>query len=164
MNQESKQKLSALALHGTLTYAMTALIVIGSSIAYIQRDSAVILSGIIMIVGLSVVVGFLVLRFLDRFGWQFSDSYMAVARPFGSLHIAYDSVSRVERVTKTNARKTEKVRITFRHLGKERVLTITPAFPAIVASEILLHCSQLTSIKACRLKRDHSFRAAREMV
>jgi hypothetical protein len=164
MNTESKQKLSALALSGALTYAVAALIVIGTTVAFIQHDSPVILSGIIVVVGLAAVVGFLGLRFLDRSGYRFLDSCMVIDRPFGSLHIAYDCVSRIERVTRTNTRKTEKVRVTFRHLGRERVLTLTPECPAIAASEILAHCSRLTSIKTCRLKRDHSFRDAREMV
>jgi len=88
---------------------------------------------------------------------------MVIGRPFGSHYIAYDCVSRVERVTRSNIRKTKKVRVTFKHLGRDRVLTLSPEFPAIVAAELLAHCSRLTSSKNYRLKRDHTFRAARDM-
>jgi hypothetical protein len=164
MNTESKQKLSALALYGALTYAVGALIVIGTTVASIQNDSPLILSGVIAVVGLALVVGFLGLRFIAESGYRISESCMVIARPFGSLHIAYDCVSRVERVTRSNFRKTEKVRITFLQFGRERVLTLTPECPAIVAEELLTHCSRLTSSRHHRLKRDHTFRTAREMV
>jgi len=162
MNTDSKQKLSAVALNSALTYAVAALIVIGTSVASIEHDSPVILTGTVVIVAIALVVGFLGLRFIAQSGIRFSESCMIIARPLGPLYIAYDCVSRVERVTRSKNHRTEKVRVTFRHLGKESVLNLTPECPAIVASEILAHCPRLTSSRVCCLVRDQTFRAARE--
>lgn len=164
MNTESKQKLSALALNGALTYGLGALIVIGFTVASIQHDSPGILSGVLGVVGLSLVVGFFGLKFIAESGYRFSESYIVIARPFGCLHIAYDCISRVDRVTRSNFRKTEVVRITFQQFCRNRVLTITPASPEIVAEELLRRCPRLTSSRHHRLKRDQTFRAAKEII
>ncbi len=80
-----------------------------------------------------------------------------------ALNGAYDCINRVERVTRWNSRKTEDVRIVFQQFGRERVLTLTPEWPAMCAEERLAHCPRLTSRSHHRLKRDHTLLAAREM-
>ncbi len=164
MKTESKQKLSTLALNGALTYGLGALIVIGFTVASIQHDSPGILSGVIAIVGLSLVVGFFGLKFIAESGYRFSDSHITIARPFEHIQIAYNCISRVERVTRSSFHKTEKVRITFQKFGKNSVLSLTPQSPASVAEELRRGCPRLTSSSRYHLKRDHTFRAPREMV
>jgi hypothetical protein len=163
MKTESKQKLATLAFSGFMAYAVAALIPIGGAVAFLHQDSPGTMVGIAVIVFLALGVGLFGLRFIGQSGYRFSKGGMVVARPLGTYHIDYASVSRVERVTRSNSRRTEKVRLTFDCLGKDRVVTITPESSGIVVAEILSRCPRLTSSTTHRLKRDGTFRAAREV-
>jgi hypothetical protein len=100
------------------------------------------------------VVGMRGLGFIDECSYQFSESGMVILRPFLDLHIAYDCVSRIERGPGSAPRGTEEVRVTFKRLGWERMLTFAPACPEVFVAELLAHCPHLPPSKYLCEKRE----------
>lgn len=159
MKMESKQKLSSFAVSGVLAFGIALLIVFGTLVAITQRDSPGPLILVITLVTLALGVAVFGLKYVEQSGCRFLGDELLVGHPFGFLHIDYQSVIRVERVARMNGQKTEKVRIIFKHLGRNKRLCLTPECPTLLVSQLLTHCPNLTLNRMRKMKRDARFRA-----
>lgn len=124
----------------------------------IPEDSP--LFGLLFLIGVSVAVfGHWAIH---RSGFMLGEEGLSVSRPFSRHWIDYSSIERVERVCRKGTMKSEKVRLSFVELGKEKYVEITPADPALLVYDLLRKCPQIARTKCSKVKRNGSFRTAKE--
>jgi hypothetical protein len=162
MRKESAQKCSRAALHLLMSVCFFALMAVGILMIVSQSRIPLAFQPFWPVFFGGAAVALFGLRAISKAGISLYKDALSVAGPFGEHRIDYRTISRVERVRRKGSKKSEKVRLTFRQLGLEKVVEITPADPDLLVCDLMGKCPHITEARSSHSKRNRSFREAKE--
>lgn len=102
--------------------------------------------------------------FLAKSGCEIREAGLVIHRAFGSIEILYPSITRVDRVRRVSASRSELVRISFRSGGRKQAVAVRAAHPKLLAADIVKRCPRLKSASPQKTSRDPSFRMAEDFI